>query len=731
MKEKYSRRKVFQPFIVATFILAFIYSCSLPSNTDQTDQTDQIDSPKVAIVSSTSSSILVGWTTIPDATEYEIWYNTSDDRESATLACSILQDEENLAHVYGLINGTIYYVWVRAKTLTETSEFSPSASILFGLISAPRAPNLTPLLTLESGQVSVKWGEVSGATAYEVWYSTSCNAAVATQYGGDITDTSTIVSGLTDGTKYNFWIRAKVSIGTSAFSHRSSTVCQTIQPLSINEWTPGSIIEEGIQWYSLSVISGVTYKFYWDDSKEGSGTYTGDISVYALHEDGSGIRFSHDSPFTSNDSAYNTPKTFNASDTEEILIKVREQNPGTFALKVSYGAPRRPNLGFGDGELIVNWTQIPEAISYEIWYNTTDDPASAIQFGGDITETSTIITGLTNGTKYYVWVRNKFPGGITSDFSSSSSKTPLYGQPMIMHTWMSGNFTSSEYQSAQWYFINVIEGEEYCISWDMDGRYYRYSGEYTGEISYIEGFHEGGTKRIFEYVEGTRYPPQVFTATKTESMYIRVVPYSAGTFAIKIGIPGPDAPTLTSGNGQLGVSWVGVAEATSYEVWYNTESNLSTATQFGDLISNTSTTITGLINGMNYYVWVRADISGIKTEFSPLNSSHPFLVQSIAFDTWTPGTLLLGQSKRYSFHGIAGTFYSIYWDDSYNGSGIYNCNVSVTAKRSDIPYNYFFLEHSSYDTPHTIQAQTSGLIYLDVSRFDGPPGSFAIRVNQE
>lgn len=86
----------------------------------------------------------------------------------------------------------------------------------------------------------------------------------------------------------------------------------------------------------------------------------------------------------------------------------------------------------------------------------------------------------------------------------------------------------------------------------------------------------------------------------------------------------PGTPTVTPGDSQLTVTWAAVAGATSYEVYFNTTDNLSTATLAPDA-NNTDTTctITGLTNGTTYYVWVKAKNSAGTSEASPVASGVP------------------------------------------------------------------------------------------------------------
>ncbi|MDR1030446.1 MAG: 5'-nucleotidase C-terminal domain-containing protein [Treponema sp.] len=77
----------------------------------------------------------------------------------------------------------------------------------------------------------------------------------------------------------------------------------------------------------------------------------------------------------------------------------------------------------------------------------------------------------------------------------------------------------------------------------------------------------------------------------------------------QIPLAAPEQPSLTPRNERIDVAFTTVATADSYELWYGTGPSPSTAlrgpelTVAGRLVSGT---ITGLTNGMTYYVWTKA-----------------------------------------------------------------------------------------------------------------------------
>jgi oligosaccharide reducing-end xylanase len=85
--------------------------------------------------------------------------------------------------------------------------------------------------------------------------------------------------------------------------------------------------------------------------------------------------------------------------------------------------PSAPVVSEADGSLSISWGTTARTTFYEVWYNTANSTVTATQWGDDLTETMTAVTGLDNGTGYYVWVRGKNDEG-TGSYSPAAYAIP-------------------------------------------------------------------------------------------------------------------------------------------------------------------------------------------------------------------------------------------------------------------------------------------------------------------
>jgi hypothetical protein len=282
------------------------------------------------------------------------------------------------------------------------------------------------------------------------------------------------------------------------------------------------------------------------------------------------------------------------------------------------GPPPGIALTGADGQLTVSWEAVEGAAAYEVWYGENSGGEGRRQSGGDVTrsartmaQVSAAITGLSNGTTYYVWVRSKNSAGAGA-FSPPASGTPRPGLSPPENPGRAPAIEAGDGRlTAQWEALEGAAAYEVWYGADSGGLNRRQSG---GDVSRT-------ALSISGLANDTTY--YVWVRGKNSAGTGGFSPPGSGTPRLAANPPAaPSAPALTSGEGLLAVSWEAVAGASAYEVWYGTDSGGGNRQKFGGDLSGTSAAITGLANEA-YYVWVRGKNSAGAGEFSPSSRGTP------------------------------------------------------------------------------------------------------------
>jgi hypothetical protein len=534
--------------------------------------------PGVPVIMASDGLLTVRWTAIEGAEQYEVYRSTAQN-PPALPERTVYSSTTVLT---GLTNKTTYYVWVKAANENGASDFSPRArGIPWPANDVPATPG-RPVIIPGANQMTVNWEETGGASSYEVYINTTTatpstpvvtsdkTSAVITRLGsGDILENDVI---------YYIWVRAVNSRGRSGYSpvEAGTPRIPTVAPATPDRpvLTAGSR-EIAVSWQAVELAAAYEVWFGTSDNPVQAVQFGGDIRGSITEAVITGL--------TNETTYYVWIKAKNIVGESDFCLPASAK-PSAFLVMPE--TPDMPTVIPGNRELFVSWQSVEGTLFYEIWAGVTNNPANAGKHGADVSGTSTTLTGLDNGTTYYVWLRAKNNIG-TGNFSAMASGIPSVFDAIPLAPLSAPSVSTGNTQLVvNWL---AVEGAISYEIW-MGTTINQTSAEkYGNDVPSPSG-------TITSLTNGATY--YIWIKAKNNIGTSGFSPEASGKPIANMG-----AVTLVSGNGQLTASWSTVVGADQYEVYYSTNNSIPTIP--AQTVSTTTVTISGLANGTTYYVWVR------------------------------------------------------------------------------------------------------------------------------
>jgi predicted phage tail protein len=307
--------------------------------------------------------------------------------------------------VTGLVDGTPYDFEVAAAfqspVPSRLNQGPPSNEVAATPLGPPGAP--TGLTAAEgNGQVSLSWtapASNGGApvTGYDVYDGITDDFAAST-LATSSTITSAMVTGLTNGTPYYFWVTAVTSAGPSLASSPAQATPEAVAPGA----PTGLMAIKGNSLVSLSWTAPASnggapvtgYRVYYGRTHDFTASKLAAISA-TTGATVSGLTNGTTYYFwvAAVTSAGPSPASGPAQATPEAVLP---------------GAPTGLTATKGNAQVTLSWTAPASdggaaVTRYHVYDGTTDDFAAS-KLAATSTTTGATVTGLTNGTTYYFWV---------------------------------------------------------------------------------------------------------------------------------------------------------------------------------------------------------------------------------------------------------------------------------------------------------------------------------------
>ncbi len=580
--------------------------------------------PAIPTLTVGNSRLIAAWTAPTNnggstVTGYELQY-----RRGSGAWTQITTGISGTSHpITGLDNGDSYSVQVRAQNAQGWGAWSGSATATPAAV--PEAPD-APTITQGNTQLTVSWSAPSdtGGSAvveYHLRHRESGGSNWTVIDSGIGLSTSHIIRQLTNGNTYFVQVRAKNAQGEGTWSDSTSATPATV---------PGAPAKP-----TLAVDDTQLTASWSAPTNNGGSAVTGYDLQYRKGNSGAWTSI------TTGISGTSHPITgLDNGDSYSVQVRAKNaQGRGAWSGSATAtpatvpGAPAKPTLTAGNGELEVSWTAPNDdggsAITeYHLQYS--DDGVDWLLIDSDISGTSHTITGLTNGTTYYVRVRavNAVDPGL---WSLAAEAIPVtVPKTMSAPTLTVGNARLT----VRWTALTAPADTGGSAITAYHLRYRK-----GGVWSYItSGIGTNTNRIIYGLTNGSSYSVQVRAKNA-----VGEGGWSGSVIATPSTTPStPNAPTLVPGNGRLTVSWTapnnGGSPITAYHLSYRRVGTTPWTYITSGIGTNTSHTITGLTNGQEYEVDVRAKNARGESNWSQVAKATPSTVPLKPADpTVTPG----------------------------------------------------------------------------------------------
>ena len=369
-----------------------------------------VTTPKPAGVSATGgdSQATIAWTEVPGATSYNIYWSTTAGVTTAN--GTRISGVTTPYTLTGLTNGTTYYFVVTAVNTASSGTGESAASAQVSCMADP----VPTAVTATAGDLTatIAWAAVSGATSYNIYWSTT--TGVTTANGTKIAGAATpyTLTGLSNGTTYYFVVTAINSKGESAVSTEAS--CTPIQPVPTGASAAAGNGQVTVAW--PAVTGATSYNIYWS-------TTTGVTTANGTKIAGAAT------PYTLTGLTNGTTYYF-------VVTEVNGNGESTASTEVSATPTATPPpatptglaADAGDLQATISWTLVPNTTSYNIYWSTTAGVTTANSTKIAKATNPYTLTGLANGSTYYYVVTAVNDNGESAP-SAEASCTPMQPVP--------------------------------------------------------------------------------------------------------------------------------------------------------------------------------------------------------------------------------------------------------------------------------------------------------------
>jgi fibronectin type 3 domain-containing protein len=587
-----------------------------------------------------NDQVSLQWSAVAGANSYNVYRSTTPGLQGLKIASS----STTLYTDQTALNGTTYYYEITADN--AAGEGSPSTQSAGAMPLAPTSlPGVPSGVNAIAGnaQVTVSWTAVSGAVSYNIYRSTSAGvqgSKIAASAGAAYADSTVL-----NGTTYYYEVTAVNAIGEGAPSTQSAAATPAVPvvvptaPLGVNA-VPGNA-QVSVSW--SAVAGAASYNVYRSTS---AGTQGAKIAASSV-------------------TAYTDAAAVNGTTYYYEITAVNAAGEGPASAQSAAATPTAPaslppapsgvNGTAGNEFVIVSWTCVSGALSYNVYRSTTAGVQGVFlgtgavgPNGGIDTHNPSCLgfldTSVADGTTYYYTVTavngvgegpastqsaGVTPAAPTSVPASPTAVTALAGNAQVIVSW-SVVVGPTSYQV----YRSTIAGVQGSL------------------LTSIEALPDTGlmsaTYTDTSVVNGTTYYYTILALNQIGAS--PASNQSAGaTPAAPVAVPtAPTGVNATAANSEVTITWTAVPGASEYNVYRSTIAGFPCCSgplpaQF--IGPSTSVTDTQVVDGTTYYYVVTAQNSaGVSPPSSQTAGATPaapiVAVANAAPQSLTTGTTM-------------------------------------------------------------------------------------------
>ena len=606
--------------------------------------------PSLTLTTDRSGKPVLKWTSVKDATAYEVFRSTT----GAAGSFSIVRRTSYLTwtDTNTEMDKTYYYV-VRAKNGSLCGKFSPAQSVKCPIVLS--APSMTLDLNKSTGKPVISWTSVPFATQYEIYRSATgadkSYRIIRRTALLNYTDTTAA-----SGTTYYYVVRAMRGTGSSAIYSRFCKAQSTTSAVPPSTPTVTLRIDDTT---GKPVIS-------WNK--------TANAAQYEIYRSTTGADKSY--RIIRRTALLNYTDTTAASGTTYYYVvrAIQGTSPNIFrgrfcpAQSIRCAAvPGVPDMALttdiDTGHIVISWSAATDAAQYEVFRSTDGSSFSSVCRTAALTWTD---PNTESGVTYYYKVR-----GITDSVKGAFCKAQSIAVPGVPSMTLS-NDSDTGRNVVSW--SSVACATEYEVYRSANGGDYQ-SVRRTSALTYTDLDTDYGV--TYSY--------------KVRAVYSAAPVTVCGAFCPAQNIAIPGVPTMTrsceSVTGRSIIRWNSVSYATEYEVYRSTDGE-----NYQSVLLTTALTYTDLDTsyGVTYFYKVRGVNGSVKGAFcdpkSIVSMAQVVIASGICGDidsgshsdvTWEllgDGTLLIsGKGKMENCPPIGGGVETTPW-----------CNVLPKIKKAII-----------------------------------------------